>query len=112
MLKVNQREKEYKFGDSGPKYLMQGPRINFGIMAVKPGMDYKNHYHEHMEENFFILEGKLDFCIDGKWVTGEIGDLIHVEPFETHYLINNYDEPAKAIITLGPYTENDKIETD
>lgn len=110
MFKVSEAEKEYRFGDSGPKYLMKGPRLSCGIVVLKPGQDFNNHYHEYMEENFLVLEGKIDFYINGELVTCKSGELIHVEPNETHYLKNNYDETAKAVFILGPFTENDKVE--
>ncbi|HAX39963.1 MAG TPA: cupin domain-containing protein [Clostridiales bacterium] len=110
MFTVSESEKEYRFGDSGPKYLMRGPRIGCGVVVLKPGQDFKGHYHKVMEENFFLLEGQLDFFIDDQKTTVGAGELIHVEPSESHYLINNYDQPAKAVFILGPYTDNDKFE--
>jgi len=110
MFIVHESEKEYRFGDSGPKYLMRGPRIGCGVVVLKPGQDFKEHFHKIMEENFYLLEGKLDFYIDNKKVEVETGGFIHVEPGETHYLVNNYDKPAKAVFILGPYTDNDKYE--
>jgi mannose-6-phosphate isomerase-like protein (cupin superfamily) len=36
------------------------------------------HFHENMVEFWIVLEGKLDFLVEGeKLVTGEIGDVIH-----------------------------------
>ena len=29
MYIINEWDKEYRFGDNGPKYLMKGPRMNF-----------------------------------------------------------------------------------
>ena len=63
-----------------------------------------------MEENFYLLEGELDFVINDQKVTVHTGELINVEPSESHYLINNTDKPAKAVFILGPYTDNDKFE--
>ena len=34
MYIINENEREYRFGDSGPKYLMKGPRMNFAIVPV------------------------------------------------------------------------------
>ena len=112
MEKISESEKEYRFGDSGPKYLMRGPRMGFGVVVLKPGQDFNSHFHQQMEENFFILEGKLDFYINDKLVTCKSGELIHVEPHETHYLINNYDMPAKAVFMLAPFYDNDKVEVE
>ena len=35
MYIVNEEDKEYRFGDSGPKYLMKGPRMNFALVAAR-----------------------------------------------------------------------------
>lgn len=110
MFKLHESELEYRFGDSGPKYLMRGPRANFGVVVLKPGQDFNNHYHNHMEENFFILEGEIEFTIDGKKVLCKKGDFIHVEPQEAHYLNNTSDSIAKAAFCLAPYQDKDKVE--
>ena len=60
MFIIDENEKEYRFGDSGPKYLMKGPRSNFALVQFQAGQDFKAHYHNIMEENFFILEGEVD----------------------------------------------------
>lgn len=112
MKKVNESEREYRFGDSGPKYLRKGPRMNAGVVAFNPGEDFKAHLHNVMEESFFILEGKLDFFIDDVKYTCIPGDLITAEPGEAHYLVNNYAEKAKAVFMLAPYQESDKVELD
>ncbi|MBP8868555.1 MAG: cupin domain-containing protein, partial [Enterocloster sp.] len=49
---------------------------------------------------------------DGKVNTLSAGDLIHIEPSEVHYCINNYDVPVKMISTLAPYQEVDKVEVE
>ena len=51
MFVVNENDFEYRFGDSGPKYLMKGPRMNFALVRFKPGEDFDAHYHNIMEEN-------------------------------------------------------------
>ena len=65
MQLVREKEREYRFGDNGPKYLRKGPRLSAGIVVLLPGQDFKNHYHNIMEESFLVLEGNLDISIDG-----------------------------------------------
>lgn len=65
-----------------------------------------------MEENFFILEGELDFHVNGETITARVGDFIHIEPTEPHYLKNNGSCDAKAIFCLAPYQEVDKVALD
>ena len=109
MFIINESEKEYRFGESGPKYLMKGPRMSFALVRFLPGEDFQAHYHNVMEEDFFILEGKVDIVVDGVKHTLSAGDLIHIEPKEVHYVKNAYDVPVKMVSTLAPFQEVDKV---
>ena len=112
MFIIHEDEKEYRFGNSGPKYLMKGPRMNFAMVQFQPGEDFKAHYHNEMEENFFILEGEVDIVVEGKVYHLVPGQFIHIEPEETHYVMNNGSVPVKMISTLAPFKEVDKVEID
>ena len=109
MYIVDQKDKEYRFGDSGPKYLMKGPRMNFALVQFMPGQSFDAHYHNIMEENFYIEEGEVDIYIDGTPHHLTTGQFIHVEPGEIHRIINNYDQPVRMIATLAPFQESDKV---
>ena len=111
MFIIDEKDREYRFGDSGPKYLMKGPRSNFAIVQFQAGQDFKAHYHNIMEENFYILEGKVDIEVDGVVHTLTQGQMIHIEPKEVHYVINRYDAPVKMVSTLAPF-QVDKVEVD
>ncbi len=112
MFVINENEREYRCGESGPKYLMKGPRMNFALVRFRPGEDFQAHYHNVMEEDFFVLEGKVDVVVDGVKHTISAGDLIHVEPGEVHYVVNSYDQPVKMVSTLAPFQEVDKVNVD
>ncbi|MDD4843044.1 MAG: cupin domain-containing protein [Anaerotignum sp.] len=112
MYIIDEKNLEYRNGDNGPKYLMKGPRMNFAIVQFPPGCDFKAHYHNIMEENFYVMEGEIDIFVDEKKFTLTQGQFIHVEPTEKHYLINNSDKTAKLVATLAPYQESDKVEID
>ncbi len=110
MFVVHENDFEYRFGDSGPKYLMKGPRMNFALVQFQPGQDFTAHYHNVMEENFYILSGEVDIVVDGKVNRLKEGQFIHIEPGEIHYVINNSDKPMKMVSTLAPFQEVDKVE--
>lgn len=110
MFIIDEKDKEYRFGDNGPKYLMKGPRMNFALVQFMPGQDFKAHLHNIMEENFYIIEGEIDIVVDGVVHHLTPGQFIHIEPHETHYCVNNYDKPVKMVSTLAPYQEVDKVE--
>lgn len=112
MYIVDEKDKEYRFGDSGPKYLIQGPRLNFAVVQFMPGQDFQAHYHNVMEENFYILEGTATIVVDGTPHDLKPGQLIHIEPGEVHYVINRSSSVIKMIASLAPYQESDKVEVD
>jgi Uncharacterized conserved protein, contains double-stranded beta-helix domain len=112
MFIINEEDREYRFGDSGPKYLMKGPRMNFALVQFQKGQDFKAHYHNIMEENFYILEGTVDIVVDGKVNRLRAGQLIHIEPKEVHYVVNNSDGPVKMISTLAPFADPDKVDVE
>lgn len=110
MFIVDEKDFEYRFGDSGPKYLMKGPRMNYALVQFQAGQDFQSHYHNVMEENFYILEGEVDIIVDGVKHTLKAGQFIHIEPGEVHYVINNSDSLVKMVSTLAPFMESDKID--
>ncbi len=71
--------------DEGPSHeLCHGPVPQVRIFQV--------YSHNIMEENFHILQGKVDMLTAR--FTPSAGDFIHIEPGEVHYVINPYDEPV------------------
>jgi quercetin dioxygenase-like cupin family protein len=112
MFIVDEKDREYRFGDSGPKYLMRGPRMNFALVQFMPGQDFRAHFHEVMEENFYILEGSVVIVVDGVVHTLSEGQFIHIEPREVHYLVNKSSAPVRMVSSLAPFQDVDKIEVD
>ncbi|WPC43116.1 cupin domain-containing protein [Clostridium sp. JS66] len=112
MYIIDEKEKEYRFGDHGPKYLMKGPRMNFALVQFQPGQDFKAHFHNIMEENFYIIDGEIDIVVNGKVNHLTKGQFIHIEPGEIHYCVNNSNAAIKMASTLAPYQEVDKVEVD
>ena len=108
-FKIQESTVEYRFdGVSGPKYLMRGPRADFGMVVLMPGEDFQTHYHHAIEEDFYTLEGTCDIYIKGELTTLKPGELCHVPPLHPHYLINRGDVPWKAIFVKAAYDPKDK----
>ena len=112
MYIVNEKDRDYRFGNSGPKYLMKGPNMNFAVVQFQAGESFPAHYHNIMEENFYILEGEVDIIVDGVVNHLTAGQFIHIEAPEIHFVINNSDAPVKMISTLAPYQEIDKVDVE
>ncbi|MDQ6598349.1 cupin domain-containing protein [Bacillus salipaludis] len=110
MKKVNENEFEYRFGDNGPKYLTKGPNVDVGVVVLKPGQDFQNHYHSVCEEIFYILEGEIDFYINGDHIPAKQGDMIQCRPHDSHYLINQSEKLFKAVFIKSPHiAERDTV---
>lgn len=45
------------------------------------------HLHRHHAETFYILEGRVDFHIDGDWMTAAPGTCLHIPPGVPHACI-------------------------
>ena len=63
MYIVDEKDREYRFGDSGPKYLMKGPRMNFALVQFMPGQDFKAHYHLRWQEENSFRDLKYSLCL-------------------------------------------------
>ncbi|SDY12299.1 cupin domain-containing protein [Eubacterium barkeri] len=113
MYYTHETEHDYRHGDHGPKYLMMGPKSNFGIVRLRPGDQVSPHHHGVMEENFYILDGQVTITIDGNPRIYGPGDFIHLDSGEVHSLSNAGDIPARFIVVTNPYLDHaDKIAND
>jgi quercetin dioxygenase-like cupin family protein len=86
--------------------------MNFAIVQFMPGQDFRAHYHEVMEENFYVLEGTVTIVVDGTVHSLTPGQFIHTEPHEVHYVINRSSAVVRMVASLAPFKEGDKIEVD
>lgn len=112
MFHINHHDLPFHGERIGVKYVMQGPRIEWGILRLEPGMsskDYGLHYHTVVEETFIFLEGAPLVEIDGVAVRVKEGDAIRVDPGERHCLTNDTAQPVIAIFIKAPYLPEDRV---
>ncbi len=107
--KVNEKDFEYRNGDSGVKYLMRGPSIDWGIILLKPGELMGRHGHNEIDETFYFIEENGVMFVDDKEYNAPQGSVFLVEPKEYHDIKNTSDKPLKIVFIKGDYKPNDKI---
>ena len=109
---VNEKDFEYRNGDSGVKYLMRGPSIDWGIIRLNPGesMADKPHGHVEIDETFYFSEGSGLMIVNDKIINAPQGSVFLIEPKEMHNITNNSKNVLKVIFIKGEYKPNDKIE--
>lgn len=109
MEKVNESEKAYRGGDSGVKYLFRGPKVDWGLILMKPGERLGAHYHNEVEETFYLLEGKAKFYVNDKEYQAIAGDAFRLEPMDRHDIVNDSDAVARFVFIKCPYLPDDKV---
>jgi len=106
--KVNEGELEYRKGDSGPKYMFRGPRIDWGVIRFQPGDKLGIHYHERVEETFYFPNGGGKMIVSGVEYDIKAGDAFRIEPGEHHNIINGTDKPMDFVFIKSAYDPKDK----
>lgn len=111
MRKVQSDDIQWTLGDSGVRYYIQGPNVEWGILRMKPGQssrDYGLHIHHVVEETFYIISGTPKFIVNGEEFRAKPGDAIVIEPYDHHNLINDTDENFEALFVKHPYMPEDR----
>jgi mannose-6-phosphate isomerase-like protein (cupin superfamily) len=60
------------------------------------------HFHKETTEMFYLLEGSLDFVLDGAARSVEAGGFIRVPPNTVHEFSQRGDVPARFLIMFSP----------
>jgi len=109
MEKINEKERGFRFGDSGPKYLHRGPYMEWGIIVLKPGETLGPHYHQEIEEVFYFVKGRPKMIVNEESYRVTEGDAYKIEAKEVHNIINDTKEHIKTIFIKAPYKPEDKV---
>ncbi|MEW5767963.1 MAG: cupin domain-containing protein [bacterium] len=109
MKRTNEDQHEFRKVDSGPKYLFRGPKIDWGLMVLRPGEEMGYHIHTETEETFYFFDGAPKMIVNDIEYQTRIGDAFYIEPHEKHNILNDTSEPIKCIFIKTPYLPDDKI---
>lgn len=101
MQRVNEFELPFRSGDSGAKYLYRGPLIDWGVILLKPGERLAPHYHQEVEETFYVVRGQGTIKTGGQEHRLIPGDAYRLEAREDHELANAGDEDLKIVFIKG-----------
>ncbi len=110
MDRVNESQMPFRGGASGVKYLFRGPQIDWGVIVLLPGERLGAHYHEQVEETFYLLSGQATLVADGREVPLQPGDAVRLPAPERHDLRNDGREAARLVFIKSPYLPKDKID--
>lgn len=110
MQRVKESECKYRGGDSGVKYFIRGPKIDWGVILLLPGQTLGGHYHQEVEETFYVVQGRGTFVVNGEKLPATEGDVFRMEPTDRHDIINDSGQPMKMVFIKCPYLPQDKVD--
>ncbi len=111
MKKVNEKELKFRNPDgSGPKYMIRGPSIDWGVFVLKPGQKMGVHGHLNTEETFYFVAGSGKMIVNDHEHDANTGDAFLVEKQEKHDIYNTGKVDLKFVFVKSPYLPEDKIE--
>lgn len=105
------QEIERKYGVM--KMLAGGQKIetqnlDLRILEIKPNTATSKHHHLKSESIFYILYGKVEMEINDSIISLQQGDVVVVEPGETHLLKNTGNDKSFVIEAMSPpFTKTD-----
>jgi len=109
MDRANENELEYRNGDSGVKYLLRGPNLDWGVIRLGPGDTLAGHYHNETEETFYVTAGTAVFVSGGEEIVAGAGEVLRFEPSEDHGIRNDCDGVVDLVFIKYPYKPEDKV---
>lgn len=83
-----------------PKHVSEA---SFSWHATLPaGSFVPLHYHETQDEFIYMLEGRLEFVLDGKDIAAGSGDLVSLPMRIPHSIHNRSNDPARCLFWVSP----------
>ena len=79
-----------------------GERFTAFLSISPPGGGPGPHYHEREDEWFYIVEGRVNFFLDGTWTELSPGDCVYSPRGSVHGFKNNTDQPIRVFINIAP----------
>jgi len=76
----------------------------FGLIEseLPPGGGFRvAHWHEDLDEAFYVLEGEVEFLINGEWCRATPGSTVF-NPAGTVHAFRNVSERPARLLVVGP----------
>ncbi len=67
-----------------------------------PGLGVPPHMHEHEDETFYVLDGRVAFTVEGEERMAEPGTAVHLPRGVPHGFRIAGDAPARMLLVIAP----------
>lgn len=108
MDQASLQDPDYRHGEWGPAYLIQGASSDIGVLRLRPGDAMANHLHRHCDESFVVIEGEATLwidCITPHSMTPR--EVFRCVPGEMHYLVNDSEADFRCLFIKSPASPGD-----
>lgn len=79
-----------------------GGRMSMIEIIVHPGGGPPPHIHRREEETFYVLEGTVQFWVDGKIINAPAGSTVFAPRDVPHRFCNVTTKPARFLVVITP----------
>jgi mannose-6-phosphate isomerase-like protein (cupin superfamily) len=102
--------KHYKWGsDCDGWNLVDESGFSVKQELMPAGTKEVKHYHQTVQQFFYILKGKATFQIEDSTIEINEGEGLHIEAGKKHRISNEGNEELEFILCSQPSTKNDRI---
>jgi mannose-6-phosphate isomerase-like protein (cupin superfamily) len=103
----------YKWGENCDGWnFVDENSLSIKLEKMLPQTSEQKHYHEHVQQFFFITKGIANFEIDDENFIVKQNEGIHILPKQKHKISNTANEDLEFILSSQPSTVNDRINCD
>jgi mannose-6-phosphate isomerase-like protein (cupin superfamily) len=79
-----------------------GGQFMSAVLVTPPGMGPPPHFHEREDEWFVVIEGRIEFWVDGVRSEAGPGDCAYLPKGTPHCFRNIGDKPSRMILHTAP----------
>jgi mannose-6-phosphate isomerase-like protein (cupin superfamily) len=79
---------------------------------MPPGTSEVRHYHQKSNQFFYVLKGNLKIEVEGKELSLNIGQGLHIKAGQRHQVFNRSASDAEFMVISNPPSHGDRIATD
>jgi quercetin dioxygenase-like cupin family protein len=84
-----------------------GPHLGSRLLGLveselRPGPSFPVHVHDEYEEAFYVLEGEIEYLVDGAWLKARAGSTVFVPAGQPHGFRNPGQQPARHLALASP----------
>ncbi len=81
-----------------------GGRLSMFVVTAGPGDGVPPHVHSREDEVFHVLDGRIEFTLDGRTTIAEPGTTVFLPAHRPHAWFVTADGPARAVLLTVPGT--------